>query len=392
MTVLDTLRTLALEGWRFWIDAGRLRYRAPVGAPTEPVLAALRAHRDDILAALTADADACNLAPLSDGQRALWFLWKLAPESSAYNQSLPLRITTHDADPARWHRACTALCHTPSDAAHTAHRPRRHTRAACAAHRRHRRAVIDARDADESQLAQLIDGAHTPPFDLASHAPARFRWFDRGDAPPVLLITLHHIACDGWSMEVIRRELPRLAADDTAALAPVAATYQDFVWWQRDLLAGAEGERLWQFWRAHLAPPRPVLDLPLDRPRPLVQEYAGDSIEHALPAALVTALRAVAAREGITLYALCLAIYGAVLTRWAHGDSLIVGSPTAGRTRPGVQRRRRLLCRSARRATVVRATADVALGLRQHAASRARCTRPSRLSLRPTRRAIARRT
>ena len=94
--VLDLLHPLALAGWRFWLEEGRLRYRAPRDAATAAVLEQLREHKTAISELLAAAPDCLEICPLSYGQAALWFLWRLAPESHAYNQSLPLRIAESD--------------------------------------------------------------------------------------------------------------------------------------------------------------------------------------------------------------------------------------------------------------------------------------------------------
>ena len=103
----DLLYTLALDGWRFWLEEGRLRYRAPKTAVTGDVLEQLKQQKAAIVDLLTAAPHCLDICPLSYGQTALWFLWKLAPASYAYNQSLPLRIDGGDA--AKWRAACATL-------------------------------------------------------------------------------------------------------------------------------------------------------------------------------------------------------------------------------------------------------------------------------------------
>lgn len=332
MTIVEELQDLALNGWRFWLDDGRLRYRAPDTADTRPVLDALRARRDDIVAALSHDPRLTDIAPLSDGQRALWFLWRLAPESVAYNQSLPLRITdaTH-ADPDRWRAACARLVER-----HPVLRTRYGARDG-EPWQQVIDAPIDWREhsaSDEASFTAAIREAHDRPFDLAAAAPVRFTWIARPGALPALIVTLHHIACDGWSLEIIRRELPVLAAgEDLAAPAP-GSTYQDFVWWQRAMLGGEAGERLWQYWRGVLDPAPAPLALPTDHRRPAVIGYGGDARQRAIPQDVAAAVRAMAAREGATVYAVFLAAFAAVLARWTRQRDLAIGTPNAGRSRP----------------------------------------------------------
>jgi amino acid adenylation domain-containing protein len=331
VSIAGELQDLALAGWRFWIDAGRLRYRAPDTGDTESVLTALRTRRDEIVAALTADPNLTEIAPLSDGQRALWFLWRLAPESLAYNQSLPLRIAdARHGDAHRWRAACERL---------VARHPMLRTRYGARDGEPwqqvtdrpiewHERAADGA-----ASFAAEVRAAHDRPFDLTA-PPVRFTWITQADESPALLVTLHHIACDGWSLEIMRRELPALAAGDTLPPPAAASTYQDFVWWQRAMLAGETGERLWQFWQAVLDPLPAPLALPSDRERPAVMGYGGDARQRAVPRDVVTNVRALAAREGATAYAVFLAAFAAVLAQWTRQRELAIGTPNAGRSRP----------------------------------------------------------
>jgi amino acid adenylation domain-containing protein len=279
-------------------------------------------------------------SPLSRGQQALWFLWLLAPQSSAYNQSLPLRLDA-GAEPAVWQAACRALL-----ARHPQLRTTFSPGAAPGATPRETDgepfqrasppgppdwAETDARAWSVGNLHAALAAAHAEPFDLAHGPVARFRWFGQRDGA-VLLATFHHVVCDGWSLALIRRDLHGLAAGHPPP--PPRATYGDHVCRQRDLLAGPEGERLWAFWRDQLAPPLPLLDLPTDRPRPPLQTWRGASLAATLPPPLAARLRALAAAEGATLSTLLLAGFAALLHRLTGQRDLIAGFPHGGRGRP----------------------------------------------------------
>jgi amino acid adenylation domain-containing protein len=273
-------------------------------------------------------------SPLSYGQRALWFLWRLAPGSSAYNQSLPIRIRGQ-ADPGTWRAACRALL-----ARHSMLRTTFPETGGEPVQRVQPAAEPDWAEAEDQSEAAMA-AAHQEPFDLEHGPVARFRWFGRGSGAPgapgaILLVTLHHIVCDGWSLELILRDLRRLAAghEDNETPPPPEHTYHDFVRWQRALLAGPEGERLWAYWRQQLAEPRPVLALPTDRPRPAVQTYRGGSVAVAPPPALAGRLRALAAAEGATLSTTLMAAFVTLLHRYTDQRDLQVGMPQAGRGRP----------------------------------------------------------
>jgi len=257
-----------------------------------------------------------SIAPLSYGQRALWFLWALQPESSAYNIALPLRV---DGDPDSWHEACRRLVER-----HPMLRTTFPRRDAEPVQEVSESFALDWGEAASIGEASSIAEAHRPPFDLERGPLVRFRWCA---SERLLVVAMHHIVADGWSLEVIRRELPALR--DGAALPALAWSYHDYVRWQRAMLEGADGERLWQFWREQLAAPLPRLDLPADRPRPPLQTFNGASLAFELPAAL----RALARAEGVTVNVVVMAALLVLLHRLTGDDDIVVGVPTAGRGR-----------------------------------------------------------
>lgn len=336
MTTIEWVQDLVQEGWQFWAHEGALRYRAPKDAAAPHVLERLRAHRDEILDVAVRTPDELALGPLSYGQRALWFLWALAPNSSAYHQSLPLRVPD-SADPLLWRQAAHLLVgrhpmlrtRFPIRRGEPVQQPRSVVALAWS--------EANARDWSESELNAAMVSAHGEPFDLATQPPIRFQWFTRGERP-VLLITMHHVACDAWSLEMLRRELgaivQTLADGRPWTAVPPAHTYQEFVRWQRAMLASPAGERLWDFWRDRLADPRAQLELPIDRPRPAVQAYHGSSVKMPISSALASRLRALAQAQQVTLHALLLAAFLTFLYRWTRQKDLVIGMPTVGRSQP----------------------------------------------------------
>jgi|GEM_PF-1704525 len=358
------LQGLVLEGWQFWLEEDRLRYRAPKLAVTGAVLEQLKPEKAAIIRILAEAPHLLELCPLSYGQQALWFLWKLAPDSHAYNQSLPLRIggdggdqeDQERGDAVRWRHACWAL---------VARHPMLRTIFPMRGGRPYQQVLpggdaaggggvpsilwtaVDAAGWRADELAAALAAAHAAPFDLANAPPIRFHWFAGAEESggDTLLITMHHILCDGWSLEIMRRELnthdaplPSAAIDARPAtrdgsLPVLSFTYHDYVHWQNGLLASAEGDRLWHFWRDQLAGPLPLLTLPADYPRPPIQRYDGASSPLALPATFYRRLQALAQREGATVFELLLAAFLTLLYRLTGQQDLIVGVPNTGRSR-----------------------------------------------------------
>ena len=281
-------------------------------------------------------APASSRAPLSYGQRALWFLWRLAPDSAAYNQSMPLRIAERNSA-ASWREAATRLV-----AKHAMLRTRFVDEHGDPSQQVSESPVVEWNETDASRwpaghLAEAMARAHARPFDLSAHPPIRFHWFDGTDSA-TLLVTMHHIACDAWSLELLRRDLALLVADVEAGrsgnAAPSRPTYHEFVRWQRAMLDGEAGEALWAFWRDALAEPRARIDLPTDRPRPSIQTYRGQSITLAIPEDLATALQQLARTRGVTPFVLLLTSFLTLLHRWTRERDLIIGTPTFGRSLP----------------------------------------------------------
>ena len=163
----------------------------------------------------------------------------------------------------------------------------------------------------------------------------------------IFLLAVHHIVGDFWSLVLVIEEMqalyPAECAGRPAALPAPAKQYRDFVRWQTEMLAGPEGERLWPYWERQLAGVPTVLDLPTDRPRPPVFSRRGGAVPWRLEPDLMRRLKALAASEGTTLYTVLLAAFQVLLGRYTGQDDFLVGSPFAGRSRPGFRERDRLL-------------------------------------------------
>lgn len=334
MTVLDRFEQLALAGWRFWLDGDQVRFRAPATGFDEGLIDELRAHRGALREALRADPDRLEIAPLSHGQRALWLTEQLTPGSCAYNQSLLLRPGP-EAGPQSWYRACQRL-----SARHAMLRARFELRGGEPVQRFASAPALDWAEAGGgADPAPLLQRMQAEPFDLAQGPPARFRWVS-SPSGPLLVVLIHHIACDAWSFGLIARELRALAGSGDGAAAgrecspAPASDYRDFVHWQRAMLAGERGRRLWAFWQDYLAPPRVPLELPADHPRGAADTRRNAVAERTLEPDAAEALRAFAAAKGLTPTALFAGGFLALLHRWTGGRDLMIGMPTSGRERP----------------------------------------------------------
>ncbi|CAB3759995.1 non-ribosomal peptide synthetase [Paraburkholderia solisilvae] len=285
-------------------------------------------------------AAAARCAPLSFAQERLWFFDQLHPRSALYNVPFALRIRA-PLHVATLERAINEIV-------------RRHETL------RTRFAVVDdkPRQFVENTLsvplavhslltlpvAERETAAHTLATDEATRA------FDLGCAPllrarlvivghddHLLLLTLHHIVSDGWSMAVLYRELGALytafAANQPSPLAPLPIQYADFALWQRSQLDDRTLDTQLAFWREQLDGAPALLALPTDRPRPPVQSYRGGLLPFTIDRHRTAALRTLAQQQGATLFMALAAVVQLLLCRYSGENDIVIGTPIANRTR-----------------------------------------------------------
>jgi amino acid adenylation domain-containing protein len=277
--------------------------------------------------------------PLSFSQQRLWFLQQLVPGSAAYN--VPTAVRIHGRLDLDVWRRCT-------DEIVRRHEALRTTFAEVGGEPVQRVAetgradfaVVDCAHlaGDDRELHELIGDEIRRPFALDRGPLLRVRVFRLTPEDHVLLLTMHHIVADLWSMAVAVRELvalyPALLAGGGSPLPELAIQYADYAAWQRRRV---EGSGDLAYWKQALDGAPPVLALPADRPRPPVQTSRGGSKPFELPAALMSRLRALSRREGATPFMTLLAAFAVVLQRYAGQDDLVIGAPVANRGRPELE-------------------------------------------------------
>ena len=285
---------------------------------------------------LAASGEETGAHPLSPGQRALWFLHQLAPESAAYNIASAVRIRG-ELDAAAMQRSIQRLVDR-----HPALRTTFAMEAGEAVQHVHAQAELaferqDAARWTEAELDRWLQAEAQRPFDLGCGPLLRIALLDRAADEHILLVTVHHSVSDLWSLAVLVRELgaiyPAERAGAATELPAPALRYSDYVRWQSELLAGPEGERQWQFWQQQLSGASSVLNLPTDRPRPPIQTYNGAVQAFTLNAALTGRLKTLAEASGATLYTVLLAAFEVLLYRYSGQHDFVIGTPTAGRSR-----------------------------------------------------------
>lgn len=277
-----------------------------------------------------------SVYPLSWGQQALWFLYEIAPESTAYNLAYAARVHS-DLDILALERAVQAVIQR-----HSSLRSTYMVRDGKPVQKIHVDSkvdieVIDASTWSHDHLHEQLAKEADRPFDLQQGSVLRVNLFTCSKQDQILLLTLHHIAGDLWSFVVLINELQMLYSTQRVGLPsplpPLSQKYTDYVAWQSQMLASSQGEKLWSYWQKQLSGILPVLNLPTDRTRPPVQTYHGASHTFDLSSELTQQLKALAKTEGTTLFTLLLAAFQVLLYRYTHQEDILVGSPTAGRSR-----------------------------------------------------------
>ena len=290
-------------------------------------------------AALAPRVALLGAAPLSYGQRALWFVQQLAPENAAYNIASAVRVSG-PLDLAALERALAQLVerHAALRTTFAQHSdgPVQIIHAAGALPLD----VVDAASWSAAQIQAFLDDAAQRPFDLERGPLLRIELLQRAPDESILLLVQHHIITDFWSLARLVDELGSLYRSGLegapAAAGPLALSMADYARWQAAELAGPTGERLWRFWQQQLRPngrALPTLNLPFARPRPPVQTFVGAAHTITLSAALTDDLTTLSAQQGVTLYVTLLAAFQTLLHRYSGQDDIVIGSPSAGRTR-----------------------------------------------------------
>ncbi len=282
--------------------------------------------------------------PLSFAQQRLWFLDQLDPNSPSYNVpaalalSGPLNLSAlqsaFDSIIARHEvlRTCFPLLHDSPVQLISQHL------SLCIP-------LVDLSHLPghlrQAQAQDFLSEQAAVGFDLCRLPLLRACLFKLDDLSHILAVTLHHIISDGWSMGLIVKELASLynafVEGRQPLLEPLPIQYGDYAVWQRQWLSGQLLDRQLFYWKQQLAVPLPVLQMPTDRPRPPSQSFKGSSVALRLKPELTHQLKAMARREGVTLYMLLLAAFYSLLFRHTSEPDIIIGTDVAGRSRREVE-------------------------------------------------------
>ncbi|WP_426387727.1 non-ribosomal peptide synthase/polyketide synthase [Sphingobium sp. R-21] len=277
--------------------------------------------------------------PLSFAQERLWFLDELGHVGATYNMPLGLRLEGL-LDVVALERSLAELVRR-----HESLRTRFGSEGGSPFQRIDPASVFALTKIDLSgvekavragEVDRLVRAEVEAPFSLSQGPLFRASLLCLDEQEHVLLMTMHHIVSDGWSMGVLTRELGALydaySQGRPSPLGEPRLQYADYALWQREWLQGEVLERQLGYWRERLSGAPAALDLPTDHPRPAVASYRGAVEPFSVRPEVGIALRELARQEGATLYMVLLAAFKVVLARWSGQEDLVVGTPIAGRT------------------------------------------------------------
>ena len=277
--------------------------------------------------------------PLSLGQQALWFLYQMAPESVAYN-IFDTAVIRSDIDIPAWQRAWQKIVnrHPILRTTYTTYegKPFQNIQEQLEVSIQ----ITDASNWSEDYLNKQILLETDRPFNLEKELPWRLNIFTLSPQEHILLLTMHHIASDSWSYDLLFTELQLWYAAETEQVSPQQIEdsllknlpYTDFVRWQSEMLSSPKAEKHWEYWQKQLAGDLPILNLPTDRPRPPIQSFRGKTHIFQLDEKLIKGLGEVARATGTTLYKLMLAAFFVLLYRYTNQEDILVGSPMLGKS------------------------------------------------------------
>ncbi|MGP1375916.1 MAG: amino acid adenylation domain-containing protein [Almyronema sp.] len=322
----------------------RQLFETPTIAAFAIALETTRQERAPQVVAAIAPVERTQPLPLSFAQQRLWFLAQLEPDSPFYALPATIRLAGSLNIPALYHSLQEIV--------------RRHESLRMRFPIHQTQPVVEIRPdmalplpvidlsalaatAQSAALQQQVEVNARQPFDLATDWLLRVRLLKLSDREHRLLIAMHHIVTDGWSIGVLRQELTILYAaycqQQPAPLPPLPIQYVDFAAWQRQWLQGERLSAQLDYWQQQLADLPGALSLPTDYPRPPIQTFCGSSYEFTLSRDLTDRLQALSQQQGCTLFMTLLAGFALLLSRYSHSDDIVVGSPIANRTRPELE-------------------------------------------------------
>ena len=335
------------------LDGDALKCSAPQGVLTPELRQELGQRKPEIIAFLQASRqarvagdsgipriDRSGPLPLSLAQQRLWFLNQLDPDSPVYNIGAALRINGK-IDVAALERTLQHIVQRHEDLRTGFVQVNGTPQAVIRDGRDWRLQKIEVHhlsdDGPNSELLKFAAELVREKFDITRDSLFRVQLLTFAAENHVLLFTTHHLISDGWSVGVMGQELAELysvyASGREPSLAPLSIQYVDYAAWQRKWLESGELDRQLPYWKKQLAGAPPVIGFPADHRRPQREMYRGCRSKLIIPKQLLSAVEQLSQRHGVTLFMTLLAAFKVLLARYSGQDDIVVGSPSANRSR-----------------------------------------------------------
>lgn len=360
--IIELMKRLRQQGVKLWLQDGALKFKSYQSAPIAPEdLASLKQHKPDVIQWLQQDQQHANTSdspaffdyfPLSENQKSLWLVYQLNPQSPAYNLTHCVELN-RNIDIAKLEQAYqqllarhgilrTAYSDNAGEPLQTLVSSHKLAGIACIP------ISVSTATSDPNHLKTLVKQQADEPFNLSKGEVCRAQLLTNEAANTVhFQLTLHHIAADFWSCEVVFAELlaiyGKLVSDPDQSNIPKTPEQEpnDYFQWsvqQQQWLQSEHGKKAADFWHKQLANHPTTLDIPGDFPRPTIQSFNGNMISFQLPATLSSNIRACAKALGVTPFVVGLAVWQVLLYRFSNQQTFTVGTPTSGRLEQEYQR------------------------------------------------------
>ncbi|HEY0101335.1 MAG TPA: condensation domain-containing protein, partial [Pyrinomonadaceae bacterium] len=278
--------------------------------------------------------------PLSFAQQRLWFLHQLEPDSPAYNVPAAVRLTGQ-LNVKALEQSFNEIIRRHETLRTTFATDQAGPVQIIAPVQKLTLAVLNISGLPETEreleAGRIAADEARLPFDLSQGPVLRVKLLRLDEEEHIVLLTMHHIVSDGWSVGVLVGEVGALydayAAGKSSPLPELKIQYADFAVWQRQWLNDEILDLQLSYWKKRLAGAPPSLNLPTDHPRPHIQSFQGATQAFAIPATTTEALRALSRREGVTLYMTLMAAFQTLMYRYTAQTDIVVGSNIANRNR-----------------------------------------------------------
>ncbi len=298
-------------------------------------------HSNDLSEVITRHEGQKTGLPLSSSQQRLWFLDQLEGANATYNMPVAVRLEGH-LDVEKLERVFKEILKRHESIRTNFTSINGEPVQSVSDHAGWELGKIDISDTpvddQQARISRISAAEAQLPFNLAKDCLLRATLIKVAIDVHIILITMHHIVSDGWSIgNVLLRELITLYSDFTqgkeSSLEELPIQYSDFAIWQREWLKGENVSSQLNYWTKQLAGIPALLEFPTDLPRPPVQSFKGQVYNFTLDKSLLAKLKGLSQKSGVTLFMTLLAGFSALLSRYSGQDDVLVGSPIAGRNR-----------------------------------------------------------